>query len=298
MRKNIIFILSFLSLTFITSSCLKDDLGEDWTDALKGKMYAQIVNNGLRSYTINNGAADQTISIFVNIATDSPPGSNVTLTFAIDPGAVDAYNAADTTRSFVTCPNISLPSTTLVIEAGTRNGYIDVTLKNADLLDLNTQYIVPVSIVAADNGVIIASNFKTTLIQVPVANRWEGSYLMSGYALRAGDPVLTGNFSDVAWKLGTNGAKSVVFYKTQCWGDGKSTVGGIGPWTLTVDDSGGDNNPMPVVVTDPANAAVTNNPDYFSRYEPSTKTFYISVYWGNGPLHRAACDTLVYSGPY
>lgn len=295
MRKNIIYILGFLALTFSTSSCLKDDLGEDWTDDLAGKMYAQIVKPGLQSFTINNGAAPQTISIFVNVATDALPGSDITLTFAFDPEALAAYNVANET-DFVLCPNISMPSTTLVIEKGTRNGYFDVVVSQADLLALTTAYVVPVSITAASNGVIIAKNFKTVLMQVPVANAWEGSYTMKGWTLRAGDPVLTGNWT-APWKLGTVGAKAVVFWKIQQWANG-STVGGIGPWKLTVDDSGGPTANMPVTVTDDANAAVKNNPAGNNYYDPQTKTFYISVYWGNGPTHRAAVDTLVYSGPY
>jgi hypothetical protein len=295
MRKNIIYILGFLALTFSTSSCLKDDLGEDWTDSLAGKMYAQIVKPGLQSFTINNGVAPQTISLFVNVATDALPSADITITFAFDPDALAAYNVKNGT-DFVLCPNISMPSTTLVIPAGTRNGYFDVVVSQADLLSLTTEYVVPVSITAASNGVVIASNFKTVLMQVPVANQWEGSYAMHGYSLRAGDPVLTGNWQ-AAWKLGTTGAKSVTFWKTQLWATG-GTVGGIGPWKLTVDDSGGPTAHMPVLVTDAANAAVKNNPAGNNYYDPATKTFYISVYWGTGPTNRAATDTLIYTGPY
>ena len=134
--------------------------------------------------------------------------------------------------------------------------------------------------------------------KISIANQWTGSYLMSYYALRAGDPVLTGYVSDMPWKLATAGKKSVVYWKTHLWGDGVGVIGGIGPWLLTIDDSGGQSKPMPVTVTDAANPAVKNNPAYNSRYEPSTKTFYISVFWGTGPTNRAAVDTLVYSGPY
>ena len=139
------------------------------------------------------------------------------------------------------------------------------------------------------------TNSLTT--KIDVANLWAAKYLMSGYALRAGDPVLSGYYSDIEWKLVTKGAKSVQFDEIHRWGDGVSTIGGIGKWVYTIDDSGGPNNPMPVTVTDPDNAAVKNDPAYNSRYEPSTKTFYISVYWGTGPTNRAATDTLVYLGP-
>lgn len=138
-------------------------------------------------------------------------------------------------------------------------------------------------------------NSNTT--KIDVSNRWAASYLLSGFVLRAADAVLSGSYHNIPWKLATNSAKSVIYFKTHLWADG-NPVGGIGPWVLTMDDSAGPSAPMPVTVTDALNAAVKNNPAYNSRYEPSTKTFYISVFWGSGPTNRAAVDTLVYSGPY
>jgi hypothetical protein len=149
-----------------------------------------------------------------------------------------------------------------------------------------------VSIMA--DGRKIINSVKT---KIDIANLWAGSYYLSGYILREGDPVLSGYYSNIEWKLATNGAKAVQYNEIHQWFDG-STVGGIDKWILTIDDSGGPNNPMPVTVSDPVNSAVKNDPAYNSRYEPSTKTFYISVYWGTGPTNRAATDTLVYYGPF
>jgi hypothetical protein len=292
MKNKIFILISLLAGSLLFNSCLKDKTGEDWTAALKGKMYAQVVNPGLQSSTINNGAAAQTVKIALNIATDSPPSSDVTVTVAFDAAALTAYNTANG-KSFVLCPNISLKSANVVIPAGSRLGTVEVIVNSANLLSLTTAYVIPVSITGASAGVTVASNFKTTLVQVPVANPWEGQYTMNYYALRAGDPVLSGNVRGLNWILLTSGAKSVVYYKTHLWGDGKGTVGGIGPWTLTIDDT---KNPMPVVVTDAANATVVNKPGYVSRYEPATKTFYIGVTWST-PGTRECIDTLKYSGP-
>jgi hypothetical protein len=292
MKNKILIVISFLAGTFLFNSCLKDKLTEDWTSSLSGKMYAQIVNAGLQSSTISNGTADQTIRVLVNIATDALPTSDITVNLVIDAAALTAYNTAHST-SFVACPNTTVSSVT--IKAGTRNGYAYITLKNANLLDLDKTYAVPVSIASVSNtNVVIASNFKTVICQVPIANQWEGTYTMKGYSLREGDSDLSGNFTGVTEKLGTSGAKSVTFSKINVWAD-KSVIGGIGYWKLTIDDS---KTPMPVTITDDVNPAVKNMPGYNSRYDPETKTFYISAYWGTGPTNRAATDTLVYTGPY
>jgi hypothetical protein len=44
MRNKIFKLISFLALALLVSSCLKDDIGEDWTADLKGKMYAEVWN--------------------------------------------------------------------------------------------------------------------------------------------------------------------------------------------------------------------------------------------------------------
>lgn len=290
MKSKILIIITFMAGTLMFNSCLKDKLNTDWTSSLSGKMYATFVNPGLQSSTINNLPAPQIIRAFVNIATDALPTSDITVNIKIDADALTAYNTANST-SLVLCPNVTIAP--VVIKAGTRNGYAYITLTGADQLDLKTAYAVPLTISSATGNVTVASNMKTTIIQVPVANKWEGSYSLSYYALRAGDNVLSGNIRNLAWKLSTNGAKSVIYFKTHLWGDGKSGIGGIGPWTITIDDSV---TPNKISISDAANSAVVLNPAYPNRYDPETKTFYLSAYWGTGPTNRAATDTLVYTG--
>jgi hypothetical protein len=162
-----------------------------------------------------------------------------------------------------------------------------------NLLPIGDNFTFTYVSIMADGSRRVMNNGQTS---VDVANRWVGSYLMKGWTLRAGDPVLTGSWT-ANWKLATVSAYAVKFWATQRWADG-STVGGIGPWVLTIDVSGGPDANMPVTISDPANAAVKNNPDYNNHYDPSTKTFYLSCYWGSGPTNRAAVDTLIYTGPY
>lgn len=293
MKSNIkVFLLIFTVLGLMFSSCNESE-----------DLVTKDAKTGGIVYPTRNIAYLLNATPKVSIALNVPQGNGVQ--------SVKVYNQyigkSDTTESnVVLMKTIDVSSSNLTEDAAK-----DYTLVYADLIKGLTIDGKPLP--ANENALPLGDEFVLTYISVlsdgreavnnydtkiAIANQWTGSYTMNYWALRAGDPVLTGYISDMPWKLATSGKKSVVYFKTHLWGDGKGTIGGIGPWTLTMDDSGGQTKPMPVTVKDDLNAAVKNNPAYDSRYEPSTKTFYISVFWGTGPAHRAAVDTLVYSGPF
>jgi len=293
MKKIIFSALSLIFTAMIFTSC--DDT---YTDLMTATVKTGGIVSPTESIAYLLGATP-----IVNVGLEIPMGPGVT--------SVEVYNrylrrADDVYSNMVLIKTIdvaSANSTELVATEYTLT-YADLTKdilvdgvalpEDENLLPIGDTWELSYVSIMADGRMVDNS----ALTKIDVSNRWAASYLMSGYALREGDPVLTGYFSDLPWKLATNSAKSVIFTKIQVWGDGVSQVGGIGPWVLTMDDSAGPDSPMPVTVTDAVNAAVKNNPEYNSRYEPSTKTFYISVFWGGGPTNRAAVDTLVYSGPY
>jgi hypothetical protein len=299
MKNKILIVITFLAGTLLFNSCLKDKLNSDWTSSLSGKMYAEFVNYGLTSFTITNLPGTQQIKVFVNIATDAVPTSDITLTVAVDAAALAAYNTANGT-SFVVCPGITAPP--IVIKAGTRNTYYYALLTGGENLNMTLSYAIPLTITAATGGVIPAANKQTTIIQVPVANKWEGSYNMNSYVLRTApfDPLLSGNIKNVAWKLTTSGLKSVNYWKTHTWGDGKSAIGSMGPYKIVIDDSV---IPNLITVTSPpigdnaGSPSLKNRPGYPNRYDPTTKTFYIGVTWSTAGT-REVTDTLVYTGKF
>jgi len=267
-------------------------------------MYAEFPNNGPQVKVIQPVAEDQIFKFLVNIATDALPTTDITLTFAVDPPAMADYNdeiqAADTSIhwSYELYPSIEILDPTLTIKAGTRNAYVHVKLSRGDTIRLGAKYMAPVTITSVTGTTVIAENKKTVLYKLPVANKWEGTYKMKGYILRNDpfDPVLSGYYTGRTYKLGTSGPNSVTFNKTISWGDSESnTVGGIGPWMITISEG---SVPNPIIISDATNPAVVNLPSYNNRYDPETKTFFMSVYWGTGPTNRATTDTLVYSGPY
>ncbi len=303
MKSKILLAISFLTVALVTSSCLKDDIGIDWTDDLAGKMYAEFPSNGANTYVIQPVATDQIVKILVNIATDALPTEDITVTFDFDAAALTAYNAelhaADPTMtwSYLMYPGAVLIDKDLVIKAGTRNAYLHVKLPSANDLNLNDKYLVPVTITNVTGGVVIASNKKTVLYRLPLANKWEGTYKARGYVLRDApfDPVLSGYRKNITVKLATDGPNSVAWMSTHIWGDGAGGIAGIGNWKITIDES---TVPNKISLVDPDNAVVVLNAAYPNRYEPSERTFYIDALWGDPLGIRRETDTVVYYGPY
>ena len=250
---------------------------------------------------IQPSETDQVFKTLVNIATYALPKEDITLTFAFDEPAMEAYSdelqEADTSMHwrYRMYPGAEILDQTLVIEAGTRNAYLHVRLPRADTLNLNNKYLVPLTITNVTGDVVIAANKKTALYRLPLANKWEGTYKAKGYVIRAGDPILTGYRKNITVKLATLGPNSVAWTNTHIWGDGAGGIGGIGIWEITINES---TVPNTITLVDPSNAAVKLNPAYPNRYEPGERTFYISAYWGSGPTNRAETDTIVYYGPY
>ncbi|MGB8491921.1 MAG: DUF1735 domain-containing protein [Bacteroidales bacterium] len=299
MKSKITQALFLIAAVFAMESCLKDKIGENWTSSLKGKMYAEIPKNGEQVFVIQPVATDQVFKFLVNIATDALPSSDITVSLGIDLAAMAAYNQgllADTSihYSYQFYPGATILDPEVTIKAGTRNAYCHIRLPRADTLDLNNKYMVPVTISNVTAGVVIAENKKTVLYTLPLANKWEGTYKMSGYVLRESDPVLSGFYSNRTVKLATNGPRSVVITTPMAWAGNGGDIGGIGSWIITIDESA---TPNPITVSDPTNSTVTILPTYPNRYDPTSRTFYMSVYWGTGPTNRATTDTLVYSAP-
>jgi hypothetical protein len=188
MRNKIFQIISFLAAVLLVSSCLKDDIGEDWTASLKGKMYAEVWNAGFSALALEPVAAPVTFKFLVNIATDVPPTQNITVTLGVNADALARYNAAKGT-SYKLFPYIEILTPTLTIEAGTRNAYASVKIWNANLLNACDNYMAPISILTATGGVIVADalNQGSRLMALPINNPFAGTYACIGYRIRPGN---------------------------------------------------------------------------------------------------------------
>jgi len=182
MRNKIFMIISFLAAVLLVSSCLKDDIGEDWTDSLKGKMYAEVWNGGFAAYALEPVAEPDTFKFMVNIATDQPPTTDIQVTVAVDESAMDEYNALNGT-SYGLYPNLEIINPTVTIEAGTRNAYIYVRIWDANALNVCDNFMAPIVISSVTGGVIIADaqNQGSRLMALPINNPFAGSYHQVGY---------------------------------------------------------------------------------------------------------------------
>ncbi|MEI6680335.1 MAG: DUF1735 domain-containing protein [Mariniphaga sp.] len=191
MKNKIILFVSFVTGIFLLSACLKDKVGDYWTDGVAGKMYATVVNYTLQQKALQPVAGDVPISFMVNIATDALPAEDITLTLAVDAAAVTQYNA-DHATSFKTFPTASVITTSIIIPKGTRNATAQAKVWGAETLNACDKYMTAFSIVSAKTAsgkdVTIAGNMKSYLVSLPISNPYAADYTMGvGYRIRPGN---------------------------------------------------------------------------------------------------------------
>jgi len=188
MRNKIFMTISFLAAVFVLSSCLKDNVGEDWTSSLEGKMYAEIWNAGFQAMALQPVAEPDTFKFLVNIATDALPTEDITVTLEINDQARIDYNEAKGT-AYELYPYIEIINTQVVIKKGTRNAYAYVKVWNADQLNACDNFMAPISIASATGGVIVSDplNQGSRLMALPINNPYAGTYHMIGYRIRPGN---------------------------------------------------------------------------------------------------------------
>ncbi len=229
----------------------------------------------------------------------------MTVVIKDDPSVVADYNNANGT-GFVPIP-ASLytidPSTprvgtnyTLTFQPGEFAKTVNFVIPNALLVDLNLSYAFGFSLTSADNNGKVATTEKKLVVEVGVKNNWDGIYNLRGYVTRETapatlDPLLSGNFGPVEVALATTGGR-VVTFNAHPWanGSGSQFAATVVP-VYTINNS---NNVEVSSSGGPYPAGIQNFPGYPSRYDPSTKTFYVKYQWASAGLPRTCTDTLTY----
>ncbi len=190
MKNKVILTLSFLAGIILLNSCLKDDIGEYWKDDLAGKMYATVAVPTLQSMALKPVAGEVPFTFLVNIATDALPTEDITVSFVVDPASVTKYNA-DYKKNYKPFPTISMTTTSLVIKAGTRNGYASGKVWGAEALNACDNFMAAISISSAKTAsgkeIAIAGNMKSHLLALPISNPYAADYRTVGYRIRPGN---------------------------------------------------------------------------------------------------------------
>lgn len=190
MKNKIFLTLSFLAGIFLLNSCLKDNIGEYWKDDLAGKMYATVAVNTLQSMALKPVAGEVPFQFLVNIATDELPTEDITVSFVVDQAAVTAYNAS-TGKSFKNFPTVSMTTPSIVIKAGTRNGYASGKVWGAETLNACDNFMTAISIssakTASGKDITIGGNMKSYLMALPISNPYAADYMCVGYRIRPGN---------------------------------------------------------------------------------------------------------------
>jgi Domain of unknown function (DUF1735) len=284
-------IVSFTAMALF-SSCLKDSRYVDFAGSPNVIEFPAVANLGQLQTIAVTAAATPTATnpILVNLASPTVSKSPITVKFKIDPAALAAYNAANTTAYIALPPADYTSNLSVTIPAGQREANLVVNINSALINIDSVNYVIPVTISDPGTGNIISGNYQTALVNVLIKNIYDGTYSINGNAVRlpavAGDP-LAGNFSGFTQSLPTAGKTTNGF--APIWATG-GQAGGVAGTTLTIDPVTNK-----VTVASSGNATLANAPAYNNRYDPATKTYYISYVWSGG--NRAETDTLTYVGP-
>jgi len=291
----------FTSMVF--TSCLKDDsltldtaLSNSVTEFGNTGSIATMPSNGAAPrYSIDLGSLStgDTASFKVNVdyAGANTAPQDITVTLDIDESILALYNQVHSIDAvnFIAPPAEMIENSfplTITIPKGQLFGQAVIHVTLPSTFDFNATYALPLKIASTSVG-DVSGNFGTAMYSLNVRNIYDGIYDLSGTILREGDLVLSGSTTGEI-SMTTTGPYSIQ-YDYHPW-HGGSTVGGIDGLTLTIDPA-----TYKVKVSSTGNPALTNLTTYDNRYDPNTKTFYVSYYWGAGPTNRAATDTLVYN---
>lgn len=298
-------LIIFVSILLIgVSGCLKDKGFDSHEYGIKSPDESAVgigfpeSQNKINVTAIENENTAQTIQVaLVNLLSDVPATQDLHVRLTLNPSLIDAYNA-NNNPDVLPLPEDAhtIPSMVVVIKKGERTGKLTITIPDAkNELDITKTYALGFTISGIDeSGNTIAENLKNILVGVAIKNKWDGVYEIVGYAIRGGDPSLTGPFGPVEREFVTGGATTVKWAGTHPWGrPGSILAAGYEP-IFTVDETTNK-----VTVTS-SNGLVRNDDSYDSRYDPATKTFYAQWTYGAGPTGPSArrfTDTAVYVKP-
>lgn len=283
MRKYFL-IASTLSACFLTS-CLKDENIEEMKYGMKGVENKAIVElpTARVTNTLDASNSDTTFAL-VRVHSNVPVAEDVQVTLVPNNTLVTDAGYAVAPANAYTLDNL-----TVTIPAGSQNGYLRITTKTANLADQTYGFGFSIGSVSNSNYGI-ASNFRNTLVVLPIRNKYEGTYTYTATydapADRPADWVRTEFTYEDDIRLATASANSVRLFNTAYSGASQAflplqTTGGasgFGGTALVITFDANDNvvsvnNPEP----DSRNRQFQLIPNGNSRYDAGTGTLYLEM---------------------
>jgi len=319
---KIIKLVSTVLFLAMLTACLKSTDNNFVNSGISGSAnsvsFVNVTGTGPYGYSINSDSVQNvniqianqseifTFYVKLNSADNSYPSTSVTIDTpalslvslynhnkALDP----VYDSAGGDTSYQILPDsvFKWQNLTATVDPKTHLAAFNLQILS-NKVDLNTAldptlgYALGIKIKSVSNPkVTISHNLVTKILTITPLNAYDGIYSCKGYTYRSGDPVKTGNFPLYDVPLVTNSVNQNQFGVLQIWAD--STGVGIGYPVLTINP---DNSVTVTSVGANLATPVANAPGYNSRYDPASKTFYISYNWNSG---RLVTDTMVYIRP-
>lgn len=317
-KRTIIFILFSFILLSLFSGCLKDKEYDEGRAGNKPDKNSKIVEiegpqNGIYNVDLIATNTDTTIANFVTVrlASNEPADKDIQVTFTVNSALVADYNTKNATNFAVPVAGLySIPSLTVTIPKGERQGYLKLTTRAANLL--GTEYALGIQLASvSDPGIKLSGNFNKQIIAFAIRNKYDGVYSMTiklkGWgAYSIADDDIVRNFPRNI-QLITGTASSVTFYDGNGSGalqpgftsSGGTTAFGAASPQYTFDAS---NKLMNVNNTTPddgrgrafrLNTTVTD-----SRYDPLTKKIHAAYLMSqNGRPDQEIYIVFTYVGP-
>jgi hypothetical protein len=302
MKKVQINILLFAALLTGLSACLKKDaMNIDPDSGTKNVVEFANTGDNLASAsskypkfytdlgTVNVGQV-ATVKVNVSYSGTETASQDITVNLALDTAALSLQNNTDGTKDTVPPASVYKFPSSVIINKGTRLTQVEITITISSDFDFNKSYAVPLKIASASSGTV-SNNFGSAVYSFGGRNKYDGIYKIKGY-VKHPNKDYTGPFVADEVSFTTTGAASIGMKAQPFFNKGTLSTFGVYPvFTVNADNS--------VTVTglpDGGMAPSVSDPTYKNRYDPATKTFYIS-YSYNATDPRIIYDTCIYVKP-
>ncbi|AEW00113.1 hypothetical protein A4D02_28735 [Niastella koreensis] len=302
MKKIQINILLLAALLTGLSACLKKDAMNIDPDsgtknvvefANTGDNLASAASKYPRFYAdLGTVSTGQVSAIKLNLSYSGieTASQDITVNLALDTAALSLYNVTDGTGYTVPPTSVYKFPSSVIIKKGTQLSQVEIIVTIASDFDFNKSYAVPLKISSVSTG-MVSNNFGSAIYSFGGRNKYDGIYLVKGNVTHP-NAAYTGPFVDDEVAFNTTGAATIAMKAQPFFNNGTLATFDVHP-VFTVN---ADNSVTVSGLPDGGMAPSISDPTYKNRYDPATKTFFIS-YSYNAAVPRIIYDTCVYVKP-